>query len=334
MIREIFTGNVLTKLMAFVMAVALWLYAINRHTGDVRETVSLSISVPEGITIQEQSAKEVALHLRGPQHIIDNLSAMIKANKILAKYTIPESPQGIEDREKQTIPITRQLLNLPKDIKLISIYPDKVDILLSKLQKKRLMVTIQKKGEPSTGYTIANEFVFPKEVEVTGPLNALKEVVSINTTPIDVSGVTTEQNRTFPWKIGIDQKVIVKRGDKNVSIPVDCAEEVRIWLQIAEQPDTRQFEKVKIKIMRPADYPYEAKLQDEFATIKVKGAKPLLDKLTAEDVVLYVDVTLLKPPGPYKQAIKSVFPKNVELADKLGEAHVDIKEKTRSMEVK
>ncbi|MEK7776740.1 MAG: hypothetical protein AAB331_05115 [Planctomycetota bacterium] len=87
MIKEIFTGNVLTKLMAFVMAIALWLYAINRHTGDVREMVNLNISVPEGITIQEQSAKEVALHLRGPQHIIDNLSVMIKANKILAKYT-------------------------------------------------------------------------------------------------------------------------------------------------------------------------------------------------------------------------------------------------------
>ncbi len=334
MIKEIFTGNILTKLMAFVMAIALWLYAINRHTGDVREMVSLSISVPEGITIQDQSAKEVALHLRGPQHIIDNLSAMIKANKILAKYTIPESPQGIEDREKQTIPITRQLLNLPKDVKLISISPDKVDILLSKLQKKRLMVNIQRKGEPFIGHAITNEFVFPKEVEVTGPLNALKEVVSINTTPIDVSGITMEQNRTFPWKIGIDQKVMVKRGDKNVSIPVECAEEVRVWLQIAEQPDTRVFEKIKIKIMRHADYPYEAKLQDEYATIKVKGTKPILDKLTVDDIVLYVDVTLLKPPGPYKQAIKCVFPKNVEFADKIPEAHVDIKEKTRSMEVK
>lgn len=334
MIREIFTGNRLTKLMAFVMAIALWLYAINRHTGDVRELVSLNVAVPEGITILEQSAKEVSLHLRGPQHIIDNLSAMIKANKIHAKYTIPESPQGIEDREKQTIPITRQLLDLPKDIKIISINPEKVDILLSKLQKKRLMVNIQKKGEPSIGYAIANEFVFPKEVEVIGPLNTLKEVVAINTVPIDVSGITAEQNRTFPWKIGIDQKVIVKRGDKNVSVPVECAEEVRIWLQVTEQPDTRLFEKIKIKIMRPADYPYEAKLQDEYATIKVKGPKPLLDKLTAEDIVLYIDVTLLKPPGPYKQAIKCVFPKNIEFADKLPEAHVDVKEKARSMEIK
>ena len=56
MIKEIFTGNVLTKLMAFVMAIALWLYAINRHTGDVREVVDLNVSVPEGITILDQSA--------------------------------------------------------------------------------------------------------------------------------------------------------------------------------------------------------------------------------------------------------------------------------------
>lgn len=71
MIKEIFTGNILTKLMALVMAVALWLYAINRHTGDLTEVVKLTVSVPEGIAILEQSAEEISAHLRGPQNVID-----------------------------------------------------------------------------------------------------------------------------------------------------------------------------------------------------------------------------------------------------------------------
>ena len=81
MIKEIFTGNVLTKFMALVMAVALWLYAINRHTRELTEMVKLSVSVPEGITILEQSTEEIAIHLRGPQNIIDNIEDMIKTER-------------------------------------------------------------------------------------------------------------------------------------------------------------------------------------------------------------------------------------------------------------
>ncbi|OHB43530.1 MAG: hypothetical protein A2099_07075 [Planctomycetes bacterium GWF2_39_10] len=335
MIKEIFTGNVLTKFMALVMAVALWLYAINRHTRELTEMVKLSVSVPEGITILEQSTEEITIHLRGPQNIIDNIEDMIKNRKIQAKYIVQESPSGMEDQIKQTIPITREYLNLPGDIKLVSVYPDKFDILLGKLQKKKLKVNLQKKGEPAIGYVIANEFVFPSEVEVTGPLNTLKEALFINTVPIDVSGITINQNLTFPWRIGIDQKVTLKRGDKNVSVPVVCKEDVRVWLQIAEQQDTKFFEKIKIKIMKPPEYPYEIKLQDEFFRVMVKGPKLLLDKLnTEEDVALYIDVTSLKPPGPYKQPIRCVLPKNIELVDKLPEVRLDIRENLRLPETK
>ena len=136
MIKEIFTGNILTKFMALVMAVALWLYAINRQTEEVTEMVKLNISVPEGITILEQSTEEITIHLRGPQNIIESVEDMIKDRKIQARYVVKESPEGIEDQAKQTIPITREHLNLPNAVKLVSIYPGKFDIVLGKLQQK------------------------------------------------------------------------------------------------------------------------------------------------------------------------------------------------------
>ncbi len=334
MIKEIFTGNILTKLMALVMAVALWLYAINRQTENLTETVKLVVSVPEGITVLEQSAEEVTIYVRGPQNVMDGVANMIKDRRIKAQYTIKESPEGIEDQIKQTIPLSREHLNLPNAVKLVRIYPNKVDVTLGKLQQKRLKVVVQKKGEPAVGYIVSNEFVFPGEVSVVGPLNMLKETSFINTVPIDIGGITVDQNRTFPWKIGIDPRIIVKKGDKTIPVAVECKENVQVWLQIAEQQDTRLYEKVKIKVMRPPDYSYEIKLQDEFANVKVKGPKLALDKLNVEEVVLYIDVTALKPPGPYKQPIKCNLPKNVELVDKLSEVHVDIREKTRSLEVK
>lgn len=334
MIKEIFTGNIPTKLMALVMAVTLWLYAINRHTRDLTEVVNLIVSVPDGITVLEQNFDEITIHLRGPQNVIDTVEGMIKDRKIQAKYMVRESPSMIEDQIKQTIFITRENLDLPSAVKLVSVYPNKIDIVLGKLQKKRLKVNLQKKGEPAIGYVVANEFVFPGEVEVTGPLNVLKDASFINTVPIDIGGITNDQNRTFPWRIEIDQRVIIKRGDKTISVPVVCNEDVRVWLQIVEQQDTRLFEKMKIKIIGPVEYPYTIKLQDEFANVRVKGPKLLLDKLNAEDIVLYIDVTSLKPPGPYKQPVKCILPKNIELVDKLPEIHLDLRETERSSEIK
>ena len=161
MIKEIFTGNILTKFMALVMAVALWLYAINRQTEDLTEVVKLNVSVPEGITVLEQSTEEITVHLRGPQSIIESVEGMIKDRKIQARYVVKESPKGIEDQVKQTVPIEREHLNLPNAVKLVSVYPNKFDILLGKLQQKKLKVNLQKKGEPAIGYAIANEFIFP-----------------------------------------------------------------------------------------------------------------------------------------------------------------------------
>lgn len=334
MTREIFTGNILTKFMALVMAVALWLYAINRQTEDLTEVVKLNISVPEGITVIEQSTEEITIQLRGPQSIIENIEGLIKDRKFQAQYVVKESPEGIEDQVKQTIPITRAHLSLPGTIKLMSVYPDRVDILLGKLQKKKLKVNLQKRGEPAIGYLVANEFIFPREVEVWGPLNTLKEVSFVNTVPVDIGGIAVEQNRTFPWRIGIEQKVFVKRGDKNVPVPVTCNEDVRVWMQITEQQETRLFEKTKIKVMRPVEYPYEIKLQDEFANVTVKGPKLVVDKLATEDIVLYIDVSSLKPPGPYKQPVKSDLPNNIELVEKLPEVHLDVREKRHLLEVK
>ena len=54
----------------------------------------------------------------------------------------------MEDQIKQTIPITREYLNLPGDIKLVSVYPDKL-IYYSVNYRRKLKVNLQKKGEPA-----------------------------------------------------------------------------------------------------------------------------------------------------------------------------------------
>lgn len=320
-------GNIRVKLMALAMAVALWLYATGRHTGELMEDVPLIISTPPGFTMLNEATDTVTIKVRGPQSLIDNLSSMIKNKKIQATHTIAPYEKDVGDQVGETVLLGKDdLPNLPEGIKLDSITPNKIEVTLGKLQKKYLKVRLKKEGEPAPGYKITSEFVYPSEVIVSGPSSAITMATEIDTTPINVNGITTDQNKTFPWRIPIEQQITFVRGGKETSVPVACDKVVQVWFTISVQSELKKFEKIGIGMLQPPDFPYKVKLQDQFIDLQVKGPKLILDKLQPSDIVAYVDVSFLKPPGPYKLPIHCNLPNGVELGEELPEINLDVLE--------
>ncbi|MGR3317181.1 MAG: CdaR family protein [Candidatus Anammoxibacter sp.] len=324
MSKAIIFGNMRVKLMALAMAIALWFFAVNRYTEEITEVVDVEILMPPGFTMLSQSTNSVIVSLKGPQELIDQVSSLISDHKIKARCQIPVDIDGLDDPIKKTITISRNNLNLPDDIRIESIYPGSVDVEFSRLEKLYLNVGLQKSGHPATGYTIENEFVYPGEVEVTGPSSLLKLVSHINTKPIDITGITTEKNKTFPWTIDLEQNIEIKRDGKTLVVPIKCDEQVRVWFSISELQGVKTLENVKIAILHPADYPYQVTLQDENVNLTVKGPKLMVNKLTNEDVLVYVDVSSLKPPGPYKQRVHINLPNSIVIKDQVPEVHIDL----------
>ncbi|HHT9126188.1 MAG TPA: CdaR family protein [Candidatus Brocadiia bacterium] len=326
MYRKFFLGNIRVKLMALAMAVALWLYATGRHTGELAEDIPLVISTPPGFTMLNEATNTVTIKVRGPQSLIDNLSSMIKNRKVQATHNIAAYEKDVGDQVNETILLDKDNLNLPEGIRLDSITPSKIEVILGKLQKKYLKVRLKKEGEPALGYKITSEFVYPSDVIVSGPSGALSVATEIDTTPINVNGITTDQNKTFPWRVPIEQQITFMLGGKEASVPVTCDKVVQVWFTISVQLDIKKFEKIGIKMLQPSDFPYEVKLQDQFIDLQIRGPKLVLDKLQPSDIVAYIDVSSLKPPGPYKLPIHCTLPGNVELVEELPEVNLDVLE--------
>ncbi len=325
-------GNIRVKLMALAMAVALWFFAVNRYTEVITEVVDVEISMPAGFTMLNQSAANVIISLKGPQELIDQVSGLIAENKIKARCRIPYNTQGTDDLVKESIALSRENLNLPDSIRVESIYPEKIEVELSRLEKKRLKVVIVKEGQPAPGFIVKNEFIYPSDVEVVGPANILKSVTQINTALIDINGVSTEKNRTFPWIIDIEQSVQITNEGETETIPVKCNDNVRVWFVISELQEVKTLEKVKVSLLQSTDFPYHVTLQDQNIDLVIKGSKMAIDKLNPDDVVAYVDVSTLKPPGPYKQPVHVNLPVGVEVKDQIPEIHVDLKENESAAE--
>ena len=309
-----------------IMALALWFYAINKHTGDIKEDIQLTINAPPGLTVLDTSSNMVTVGVSGTQTTIDRISDMIKDNKIKARFDIPDISDVDEDNYKRTIRLTKRNFNFPREVRLSSIVPREIDITLGRLESNYIKVQIQKKGVPAPGYEIISEFFYPNRVLVTGPVNILKEADTINTSPLDLSGITSEQNRTFPWNIDLEDFISVTRDGKYVSVPVQCDEKINVWFQVSEQVDIKVFEKVKINVFHPVEYDFKVKLKEEYINLSLKGPRLKLEALSPEDIMAYIDVSSLRPPGPYNQSVICKIPEGLKLDGAPPEAHIDIVE--------
>jgi len=312
--------------MALIMAIALWFYAISKHTGDIKEDIQLTINAPSGLTIMDISSDIVTVGLSGPQNIIDRISDMLKDNKIKARFDIPDINDVEDDNFKRTIRLTRRNFNFPQEVRINSLVPDEIEITLGRLESKYVKVQIQKNGTPALGYEINSEFFYPREVLVTGPANILKEADTINTSVINIRGITSEQNRTFPWIVDIENTISIVKDDKYISVPVKCEEEINVWFHITEQMGTKIFDNVKVNVFHPVDYDFRVKLKEEHISLSLKGSKLMLDMLTAKDIMAYIDVSSLSPPGPYNQPVICNIPEGLEIEGNPPESHVDIVE--------
>ena len=326
MIKRLFSRNLRAKGMALVMAMALWFYATSRHTGDIKEDLQLTINAPPGLTILDTSSNIVTVSLSGPQNIIDNITDMIKDDEIKARLDIPEINDVEDDNYKRTFRLTGRNFNFPREIRLTSIVPNEVEITLGRLETKFVKVQIQKKGTPASGYEINSEFFFPREVPVTGPVNILKEAETINTSVINIGAITSEQNRTFPWVVDIENTITIEKDGKYISVPVKCNEKISVWLHVNEQMGTKVFDNVQVNIFHPVNYAYKVTLKEEFISLSLKGSKLTLDMLNAKDIMAYIDVSSLSPPGPYNQPVICNIPEGLELEGNPPESHIDIVE--------
>lgn len=322
MLKETLSNNLGAKLMALVMALALWLFATGKYTGELSCTVPIEVSFPEGYTLLDQSSTAVNIRLQGPKSSIDYVSDLVGERKILARCTVSVEGRESEEVVEEVAILDKKSFNLPSEVNLDMVRPKNVRLILVKRETKTLAVELQKRGEPTPGYMIKSEFYFPFEVQVTGPANILKDAASIKTIPIDISNITPEQNRTFPWQVPLEQRVVINRDDKVITAPVECEGIINVWFEIAEELVSKNLEKVSIKLLEPPGFPYKIKLEQKSVSLKVKGPKSVLDKLAVPDV--YIDVSDLKPPGPYKQPLICKLPPMVELDGKLPEIHLDI----------
>ena len=318
-------ANLGTHLMMIMLAVALWWYATDKRTAQIRDLkVPIRVAVPSDRIVVKQSADSVSMSLRGPQRTVEQVSHRKKLGEIEAVVNLTARTRDMGPQKEFSVLLTHEnLTGLPPDARLIQLQPDRVEVIVVRRAAKRLAVRPRLEGQPAPGYQILGEpYVHPNKVQVWGPKTLLDEAEAIYTKPIDIAGVTEDANRTFPWLVPIHPELTDQEGKP---APVRCDEQVWIYMRMGRVLAKKTIDNVAVKILTTPSYAHTVKVKDDHISLKVIGPKHILDKLTAADLTAYVKVADLRPAvAPYQQTLVCALPPDVLLDQDPPTVDVDI----------
>ncbi len=313
-------SNLETKVMALIMAVVLYVYAMSEHSGqESNVSVPFNIILPPATTVLEKFPDRVLVNFSGPQKAIERLREV--RNHIEVRYEAEERGHENDNEWAATVtPAANHVMGVPREISVTKIEPDTFNLTIARTTTKELKVKLQMEGEPPAGFEISKadpSWVYPGTITVTGPKRVLSRATEISTVPVKLSSLPPIADQRFRRNVPVEQFVEVK--DPNQPQPrrerIDCNQSVEYWITLTQIKDTLPLKKLPVNVLMPPNFQYLARLipGNETVDVQVKGLKPSLAKLTATNVYAYVYVGDQRPkPLPVSLPVRFVLPDEVQ----------------------
>jgi YbbR domain-containing protein len=187
------TINLRTFLLAFALAVAVWVTAVS--SADPDETQILPSSIPIQYVGQDSSLalkgtvpEQVQVTLRAPHSIWEKLTS--GEAPVYAVVDLTGLGSGTHSVEVQIqIPI--------RPVRIVSVIPQNIDFTLEPLVTKTFPVEISFTGEPAIGYKAGDAVLDPASVVVSGPASVMALVKQLRAV-LDVNGARQSIDTSLP----------------------------------------------------------------------------------------------------------------------------------------
>jgi YbbR domain-containing protein len=197
------------RLIAVAVACGIWIFAsylprlqelrVPKVTQVFRAPVTYSTPADFMVLNAEQT---VEVRLQGSEEAINSLS-----NDDVKVAVVFEPPL-----EAGTLAITLEAddVNVEADenVEVVSLTPNRLDILVDEVATRLVPVLWNRKGEPGAGAELQEVVVEPAEVEVRGPRTRLDQLTGVTTQPINLAAHV----------VSFEQKVEVQAEDPLVTV--------------------------------------------------------------------------------------------------------------------
>jgi hypothetical protein len=177
-------GRIFSLVVSLALAFCLWLSLTGLDTSLVDLTVGLRLySLPEHLAIQGETPQTLTLRVRANAAQVRFLSD----RKLSLPLDLSQARAG-----SNSLPVQLDLLNLPRGVEVTDVNPGVIEFEARELSRKEVPVKPNVVGQPAAPFHLENLVVEPAAVTIQGPSEILAQVDHLETTPLDVDGLTQD----------------------------------------------------------------------------------------------------------------------------------------------
>jgi len=267
------------KLVALVLAVGLWFYAVGEESVEVERTIPLEIQVKnKQMSVLKPSVKKIRVKLIAPRTRVSEIAS----KDIVARHVIGSEVKTAGD---YSFRLESREVRVPSpDIRVMEITPDVIVVTLDEMIVQKLKVSPDFVGEPAYGYKVndAEIRIDPNALLVEGPKGQLEKMDAVLTERIDLVGRIRSFRRTV--------KLNLPEGIRALSEAM-----IDIVIPIQEESGEKAFENVPIKILQDSGQTQPFELPVSVISFVLKGPRVVLEELDTSKILAYLDLSVLKP---------------------------------------
>lgn len=213
---QIFYTNIPIKLLSLVVAIGVWLYAVNAGVQIDHLTTQVPIDVynlQDGLALSQEIGS-IDLQVRAPEAIFGSLTA----DDFVAFVDLANLTEGTHDVQVSV------LTNTPS-VQILAKTPDHVNVKIEKQTQETFTVNVETTGSLGEGFIASDPKVEPGEVKVSGGKSALAKIqkviapVALNGEQVEVSQVATL--KALDEKGNVVTNVTMNPSTARVTIPVE-----------------------------------------------------------------------------------------------------------------
>lgn len=183
-------------LLAFALAIAVWVTAVSSSDPDVTQSFPTPISIDfigqdPGLVMTGTVPQQVQLTLRAPRSVWNKFTSGEASVSAVADLT------GLK-AGTHTIKIQVQITAQP--VLLVAVSPQTLNISLEQLVTQALPIELTLTGDPAIGYNVGDVVLTPTEATISGPESLVSQAKHIRVT-LDLTNARQSIETTRPLSV-------------------------------------------------------------------------------------------------------------------------------------
>lgn len=220
--RQLLTRNLGWKLLALLIAVALWI-AVAREP-ELATSLSVPVefkNIPDDLDIGSNVQDRVQLEIRGPSGRLSR----DKLSDVALILDLSDARAG-----ERTYTIHSNNISLPPGVAFYRAVPSQITLRFDRLLSREVEISPPRYSKPPPeGYRVRGYSLDPAKVRIRGPEERVKRIDRVLIDPVDLSGVVGQQE--FHTHVNV--------GDTQVRLETPLTITLKVTLEKASQRQSK-----------------------------------------------------------------------------------------------